>query len=250
MASPKLLRERSILICFSTRQGGTSPAPYDTLNLALHVGDQTARVIENRRRFGDRLSLDARGFTTARQVHGSNIELVGEDRAGAGALSADNAIPNADGLMTDIPGIPLLIFTADCVPVILADIKTRKISVVHAGWQGIYSLIVPKAVSALKDAVPGLRNEIVAFIGPAVGRCCYAVDEDRAAKFDKVYIDRRAGQPRLNLKAVVRDQLIGAGLAGDNITDSGLCTCCRKDLFFSFRRDGVCGRQAAIAAVM
>ncbi len=248
MTSPKFFRERSILICFTTRAGGVSPEPYDTLNLGFSVGDLPANVTQNRRRVLRTLELDAARLTTVRQIHGHDILEVVETNAGSGALGAGEK--EADALMTSLPNTPVAVLTADCIPVILADAEGRNIIVVHAGWKGIYSLIVPRAIAAIKAAAQSKGAGIYAFIGPAVGPCCYEVDQARAGLFDVTYVDREAGKIRLNLPAIVRDQLKEAGLGPDRITDSGLCTCCRKDLFFSFRRDGICGRQMAVAALL
>jgi polyphenol oxidase len=248
LTSPKLLRERSILICFTTRLGGISQKPYDSLNLAYHVGDIPASVTENRRRLMTALSLDMGRLTTVRQVHGNNIAKITETRAGTGATG--NANIEADALMTSLSETLIAICTADCVPVILVDAETRKICVVHAGWKGIYSLIVPRALAALEGAAQGKTANIYAFVGPAIGPCCYEVDGTRAELFNQEYVIREAGKIRLDLPAIVIDQLGQAGLDADKITDSGMCTCCRKDLFYSFRRDGICGRQMAAAALL
>jgi polyphenol oxidase len=248
LASPKMLRERSILICFTTRVGGVSPQPYDYLNLAYHVGDDQSLVTENRRIIMTGLGLDAARLTTATQVHGINVVDITGDNAGAGAASISEIA--ADALMTGLANTPIAVMTADCVPVILVDVEQRKISVVHAGWKGIYSLIVPRALAALRGAVQDETKNIHAFIGPAVGPCCYEVDEDRAALFDERFVRRDAGTRKVDLKGIVRNQLNQAGLDDNRITDSGLCTCCRDDLFYSFRRDGICGRQMAVAALL
>ncbi len=225
-----------------------SPVPYDTLNLGSHVGDNPVNVMENRRRVLRACGLNGAGLTTVRQVHGNDILKVDERRTDIGGAEAREI--EADALMTGLKEKPLAVFTADCVPVILADPERRKITVVHAGWKGIYSLIVPRALAVMKEAAQSEMGGVYAFIGPAIGPCCYEVDEARADLFDKGFSDRQAGKIRLNLPAIIQNQLFEAGLGPDKITDSGLCTCCRKDLFFSFRRDGVCGRQMAAAALM
>ena len=247
MASPKILRERSVLICFTTRIGGVSRRPYESLNLAYHVGDEQADVTENRRRVLTTLGLDAGRLTTVKQIHGNAILEIDEKQAGAGCTGI--AQKEADALATSLNNTPIAVCTADCVPLILADVQTRKIIVVHAGWKGIYSLIVPRALKALKEAAHGKLSDVYAFIGPAIGQCCYEVDATRAGLFDERYVKREAGKTRLNLPAIVEGQLREAGLDEDSITDSGLCTCCRNDLLFSFRRDGICGRQMAVAAL-
>jgi hypothetical protein len=104
-------------------------------------------------------------------------------------------------------------------------------------------------LAALKAAAHTETQSVYAFVGPAVGPCCYEVDEARAAVFNQRYVERAAGKIWLDLPGVVREQLLEGGVDPSRIKDSGLCTCCRKDLFFSFRRDGVCGRQMAVASL-
>lgn len=244
LASPKILRERSIHIFITTRLGGTSREAYGSLNLAYHVGDDPANVAENRRRALTAMGLDPARLKTVGQVHGNKIVKIDQ------RYSRDDGEKEADALTTTLTETPLAVFTADCVPVILADTERRKITVVHAGWKGIYSLIVPRALAGFKSTAHSGTRNLYAFIGPAVGPCCYEVDRDRAGLFNEKYVTSEDRRISLNLPAIVRDQLLEAGMDIDNIADSGLCTCCRKDLFFSFRRDGICGRQMASAALM
>jgi YfiH family protein len=248
LTSPDLLRERSILVCFSTRQGGVSPAPYDTLNVAAHVGDELANVRENRQRLLTALSLDPARLTTAQQTHSRNVVTVDAAGAGTGAFNYETAIPDTDALVTRLIETPIAVFTADCVPVILADPGTRTVAVVHAGYKGLNSKIIASLDKMLLDG-GGRRGDIIAFVGPAIGACCYDVDAERAALFSADRLTERAGKIYLDTPGVATDELRAAGVLDDNIKVSGLCTSCRSDLFFSYRREQVCGRQATIAAL-
>ncbi len=250
MASPELLRERSILIAFTTRQGGVSPAPYNTLNLAAHVGDDIANIQTNRQRLAAALDLDAERLTTAQQTHSRNVAIVDERNAGAGAADYESAIPDTDALVTGLKRTPIAVFTADCVPVILVDPETRRTAVVHAGYKGLYSNIVTAAIEALRADSGGRVGDIIAFVGPAIGVCCYDVDPERAALFAAARTERRNGKIYLDTPGIAADEIQAAGIPAENISVSGLCTACREDLFFSYRRAKVCGRQATIAAIL
>ncbi len=250
MASPELLRERSILIAFTTRRGGVSPAPYDTLNLAAHVDEDQNNVLANRLRLTAALELDATRLTTAQQTHSRNIALVDQANNGAGATDYDSAIPDTDALVTGLQNTPIAVFTADCVPVILVDPVTRYTSVVHAGYKGLYSRIVTAAIDVLVADSGGRVGDIIAFVGPAIGKCCYDVDPERAALFAPARTERRGGKIYLDTPGIAADEIQAAGIPAENISVSGLCTACREDLFFSYRRAKVCGRQATIAAIL
>lgn len=250
LASPKLLRERSMLVCFTTRPGGVSEYEYDSLNLAYHVGDDPDAVCENRFRILRHLGLDPARLVTAVQTHGKNIAVVGESDAGRGALTYSTAILDTDALITKTENLPIAVLTADCVPVILADIKARAVAVVHAGYKGLYYGIVSRAARKLAENGSGDLGAIIAFVGPSIGGCCYAVDAERAGLFDREHVAERGGKSYLDVAGAAAAEIESAGVPADNIIVSGLCTYDRPDLFYSYRRDGDTGRQAAIAAVL
>ena len=249
LASPKMLRERSILICFTTRQGGVSQAPYDTLNLGAHVGDIPENMRKNRRRAIVAAGFDPARFTTGCQVHGNRVKAVMDGDAGTGAYDYEHAFANTDALVTKAINVPIAMLTADCVPVAIVDPVTRTVAVVHAGYKGLYLEIVAAAVGAVIRNGGGRIDDIIAFIGPAIGQCCYRVDKQRAELFSAADSFEEGGSYFLDLPGIAADKLLKAGVTDSSIVGSGLCTSCRSDLFFSFRRDGVCGRQAVIAAI-
>ncbi len=250
LASPKMIRERSIFICFTTRIKGVSSTPFDTLNLAFHVGDKTENVVENRRKVAAAVGFSPELLTTGQQVHGDRLVNVVEKTKGSGALDHQSAIFECDGLVTGDTETPLAVLTADCVPVILVDPDTRAVGVVHAGWKGLYKDIVSKAIDKMENDFPIDRKRLVAFIGPAIGPCCYEVGQSHIDDFVRVF--GRSVSPdgrNLDLPAVAVCQLRSSGLKEESMIIAGLCTSCRNDLFFSFRRDEICGRQAAIVSV-
>ncbi len=220
-------------VAFSTRRGGVSAAPFDTLNLGRLTEDDAASVEENRRRLCDEVGTEPDLLHYGRQVHGAVVRRA----AGRGEPG--------DGVWTDTPGEPLLVFTADCLPVALvrAAGAPPAVAALHVGWRGLLAGIVPAAVEALGGGRP-----LAAAVGPGIGPCCYEVGEEVAAPFRERFGADVASDGRLDLWACVERALSAAGVADVHRTD--LCTACNPELFFSHRRDGGrTGRQGLIAYV-
>ena len=161
----------------SCRLHGESDIVPGTLNLALHVGDNPQKVLRNRQKFAAAIGVKPERFTTCAQVHGSNVQVITEDRIGSGALSFSDTIPETDALITNLSDVPLLLFYADCVPVLLADHKTGVIGLAHAGWRGTAAQIAKKTVAAMQETFGVQPEDILAAIGPSIGDCCYEVDD-------------------------------------------------------------------------
>jgi YfiH family protein len=194
----------------------------------------------------DRAGLPADGFAFARQVHGADVAVVTE----AGSVGT------ADVLTTDRPGLPLAIFTADCLPVVVYDQRERRLAMAHAGWRGTVLAVAKAAVGALARA--GSRPEdLAAVIGPSIGPCCYEVDGPVIERFDVAFpgqwqtwvTPKGPGKWMLDLWKANEDQLVAAGLREARIDNPKLCTGCRGDLFYSYRRGRGEGRLVAIAAI-
>ena len=224
---------------FSTRNGGVSSPPFDTLNLGGKWGDDVEAVTENRRRF-----LRAAGAVgplyVARQVHGARIVRVG-------ASDTPEAIARleADGLCTDRGDVTLGVFVADCVPVLLADPVSGAFAAVHAGWRGTVAGVVSAAVRALAEL--GARPaDLKVALGPAIGACCFEVGPEVVAAFvaagagGAVLPSPRARPDRwhVDLAAVLTSQLAEAGVDPGAVLAAGGCTSCQRTRFYSFRRDG------------
>ena len=161
----------------TARSGGVSSGPYATLNLSLSVGDDPALVLENRRRLATALGAGPEDFVFARQVHGSGVRVVGEADAGSGAFSLDDAIPDADALVTRSPGVLLAILTADCVPIVLHDPVAGVLACVHAGWRGTVARVSAAALAAMRTL--GSRpSQVIAGVGPAASPARYQVGAD------------------------------------------------------------------------
>ena len=239
---------------FSARQGGVSEAPFDTLNMALHVGDNPAHVWENRRRYFASLGLDAELLCTIRQVHGTEIVRAFRRDAGRGARDYADAFADADAVITNDSGVALMLCYADCVPVLLYDPVHNAAGVVHAGWKGTVERIAVKTIARMGEEFGTDAADVLAGIGPSIGAGCYAVGVEVAARFRTAFpayaaeiVQERDGAIHLDLWAANRLQLTEAGVAEENIDSAGICTSCDRSFFYSYRAaDGRTGRLAAV----
>jgi len=243
-----------VSVAITTRLGGVSRPPYDTLNLGLHVGDVAEGVLANRevaaRAFGT--TLDRLVF--GHQVHGATVTHVGPAEAGRGATSEDDALADTDVLVTTSPDVTLVILVADCVPVALVDGEAGVLAAVHAGWRGTAAGAVGAAVRAMADA--GARSEHVrAFVGPAVAPSRYQVPDEvrdalavatqRAPLAPHVARPDGTGRWLVDLVAANRQQLEAAGVAPEHIVESGITTA--NPSLFSDRAARPCGRFGLLA---
>ena len=218
---------------FTTRRGGYSGGPYESLNLGRFTDDEPAAVERNREALERHLGVR---FAYGRQVHGVRVQRVTVAPPGGG-VPAD-----ADGQATSLRGLAPMVLTADCLPIAVAG--GGAVAMLHAGWRGLAAGVVAEGVSAVREL--GDDVLLTAAIGPGAGGCCYEVSDDVHEAFAQYGTRVRRGRT-LDLAAVARIQLERAGVA--TIHDIGLCTICSDPgLFFSHRRDhGVTGRQAGIA---
>lgn len=215
-------------VAFSTRAGGVSEGPYESLNLGILTDDDPGRVRENRSRLVNALGIPRERVAMGWQVHGTGLQ----DWDAAPDPQAE--LERVDGHLTRERGLALLVLVADCLPVALAG--GDRVAMVHCGWRGLAGGILADAVSRF-DTTPA------AAIGPGIGACCYEVGEEVHAQFEDV--EGAARGRMLDLRRVARARLEAAGVA--EIRDVDLCTSCREDLFFSHRRDnGVTGRQGGL----
>ncbi len=229
---------------FSTRLGGVSAPPYDSLNLGLATGDDAEAVRHNRSAFAAAVGVSAHDLVVPGQIHGTTVAEVGSGERGHGALGGAGVIARTDGLLTREPGLPLFVSFADCVPVLLvAGRPARAVALVHAGWRGMLAGIVAQAARAV--AAAGGRPA-AAVIGPSIGPCCFAVSPDVGEAFEAAFAGTwREG--RVDLWEAARRQLAASGFAAADVVTSGLCTCHDHEFFSHRREHGSTGRQAAIA---
>ena len=239
---------------FSTRRGGVSAAPFDTLNLGPGRGDAPEHVAENYRRFCGAVGVDAGRVVLSKQVHEDTVRSCTEDDAGKGLWTERDYI--ADALITNVPGLPLVVFSADCGILLLHDPVTRCVGAVHAGWRGCAAGIVEKTVRQLERVYGARPGDLRCAVGPCIGQCCFETDDDVPAAMcaalgaeAEPYLARRGPKWHVDLAGLNRQWLLRAGLLPNPIDICGLCTACRPDLFWSHRKMGESrGVQAALIA--
>ena len=228
---------------FSTRVGGAGLVPYDTLNLGLHVGDDSNVVLVNRKRWFDQWGVPWTRVAVGEQVHGTNMIWVKEKDGGRGANELETAIPAVDGLLTQST-IGLMAFFADCVPLYFYYPDLEAVGIAHAGWKGTANRIGQKALNCFEEAGGRTENAWVA-IGPSICPCCYTVDEKVAAQFRLNYCEtpflhsQEGGQYRLDLWEANKTLFLEKGVRPQNIEVASTCTAENPEWFFSHRRDGV-----------
>lgn len=223
-------------VAFSTRNGGVSEGPYESLNLGVLTDDEPGRVARNRAILAEAIGLDPAAIAMGWQVHGTDVlRWDSPPQPGRnGYVQPGAELDKVDGHVTDLEGLGLLVLAADCLPVALAG--NGRVALLHCGWRGLAGGIVQRAV-ALFDEPPA------AAVGPGIGRCCYEVGEEVLDAFADV--EGAAEGRMLDLRAVAGARLRAAGV--EHVEHVDMCTACRPDLFFSHRRDnGVTGRQAGI----
>lgn len=228
---------------FSTRLGGVSPMPLDSLNLAGFNEDEAENIYENRRRFLKLFDGDWT-LTGCWQIHSADVRVVRSHEEAQPKPEVLGDEIYCDALVSRTPKILLAIKTADCVPILLGDAKTGAFAAVHAGWRGTSSSIVVRAIEQLKNEYGTCAADLRAAIGPAANSCCYEVGSDVIEVFkerflgsDHLFKSTHAGHARVDLHAANRDQLISAGVSPARIHLAPLCTMDRNDLFFSYRRE-------------
>jgi YfiH family protein len=225
-------------VLFSTRQGGVSEGPYESLNLGILTDDDPARVRENREILATSAGLDPERVAMGWQVHGT--ELIEWDAPPADRAYAEpggKALPRADGHLTAEAGIGLLVLVADCYPVALSD--GARVAMLHCGWRPLAGGIVERAIERF-DGTPA------AAVGPGIGGCCYEVGPEVLEAFSD--LDGVASGRKLDLRAVISAKLAAAGVTRVEHVDH--CTSCRPDLYFSHRRDGgLTGRQGGLVVL-
>lgn len=235
---------------FTSREGGVSQSPFDSLNVGMHVGDDPIRVLENRQRAASLLGLTSADIAGVTQVHGADVWLdlaSSEQLPSAVRWDDDEAAIEADALVSSRPGIALAIGTADCLPIAIC--WGGVIAAVHAGWRSLDAGVIEQAIAVLRRQV-GSSVAIAdvqphAVIGPALGPCCMEVGDDVAARFGESFVIHREGslRPHLDLRADAARRLARAGAVLEHID---ICTCCDARLFSHRGDNGQSGRQALV----
>ena len=243
--APILKDTNRVVHAFSTRLGGVSRPPFDTLNLGFNTGDRASLVSKNKKILARAFDLPESALLTVRQVHGDTILTV--DTPSAEHL----AETRCDAIITDRSGIALGVLTADCVPILLFAPDCGAIAAIHVGWRGTALNLPEKAVAGVVRRFGARPENLRAAIGPSIGPCCYEVDEAVHDAFlhhgdlwQNWAHESGEGRWKLNLARANMDLLRAAGLREKHVAAMDLCTQCQREFFFSFRRDkGMTGRQ-------
>lgn len=240
---------------FAGRNGGVSPAPYRSLNLGLHVGDDPAAVVENRQRLALAAGVPLPSWIYGEQVHDCQVQLVSAHHAGRGTLSREDAFPAKDAFVTNERGIVLAALFADCVPLYFLDPEHSAAGLAHGGWRGTVLGIASRTVQAMSRQFGTRPQAVRAAIGPSIGACCYEVEEGLISRIGtelgmegEPYFNPgpEQGKFMLNLQEINRKLMIEAGILPQHIEMSKLCTGCNPNRFFSHRMEqGRTGRMAA-----
>jgi YfiH family protein len=248
LTSPDLREDCGIAVAFTSRRGGVSAPPYDSLNLSFRVGDNPSKVNTNRSVVSTALAIDPDSWILGEQVHGLNVEWVEEGERGR---SRSEGIAGADGLLTQTRGLTLAVLCADCVPVVLVHPPTRTLGIAHAGWKGTLGGIGQKLARNMRKLCGAEWDQVCAFIGPAIGSCCYEVPAERFSAFARVFGQISKRENHVDLAGVIVRQFLAEGIPQSSIEDAGACTLCQSDDFFSFRASGgTTGRQAGLVALL
>lgn len=242
---------------FSTRLGGISEGIFASLNLAFNREDKAENVYENFRRFCNALEIDCDDLVFTDQKHEDKIRTVSAKDKGKGIIRPRD-YQGIDALVTNVPGIPLAAFFADCVPLFFFDPVRKAIGVAHAGWRGTLLKIGAKTVKSLSQQYGSNPQDILAGIGPSIGPCCYEVGSDVADQFASAGFtqygclrQKEKGLFLLDLQRANQQILLEAGLREENIAIADICTKCHKEIFFSHRgHEGKRGAMAAIIALI
>ncbi len=225
----KLIPSEKVICGFTTRNGGVSSPPFDSLNVGYHTSDNTLNIRENRRIVYSYLEVEKTNVALMEQVHGKKISIV----------ETGGIFPATDGLITSKPGVMLAVIVADCIPLLLFDSAHNGIGAIHCGWRSITAGTAEKALKKMIEEFGTQPENVIAAMGPSAGPCCYETGEDTAMLFRSTSAIKRGGEIYIDLKVELKDHLLMVGLNSRNIEIFPDCTICNEKLYFSHRRNNV-----------
>ncbi len=240
---PGLDETEAVIHGFSTRMGGVSEGMFSSMNLSFARGDEEGRVRENFARLGRAMGFDCRNLVFSDQTHTSNVRVVTEADCGKGFVR-EKDYRDVDGLVTNVPGLVLATFYADCVPLFLVDPVHRAVGLSHSGWKGTVGKIGKRTVELMKEQYGTRPEDLTAAIGPSICQDCYEVSEDVIGQFQEafektywkeIFYEKPDGKYQLNLWRANELIFREAGLLPERILTTDLCTCCNAKLLFSHR---------------
>lgn len=228
---------------FSTRLGGVSEGIYSSMNLSFTRGDKEEAVKENYRRIAAAIGFEMESIVTSDQTHTANVRRITEEDRGNG-ITKPRPYKDVDGMITNVPGVVLATFYADCVPLYFVDPVHKAIGLSHSGWRGTVAKIGKVTVEKMREEYGTKPEEIYAAVGPSICQDCYEVSEDVAEEFrhafcpehwDELFYKKENGKYQLNLWEANRIVFLEAGIPEDHISMPNLCTCCNPEFLFSHR---------------
>lgn len=246
--------EQKITHCFSTRIGGVSTGECSTLNLGFNRKDTRENVLENYHRLCRVIGVDPKNLVLSNQVHDNRVRIVNEDDRGKG-IFIESDIKGYDGLVTNKPGVALVTFYADCVPLYFYDPEKNVIALSHSGWRGTVKRIAVETVRVMADSFGCAPQKLEVVIGPSIGKCCFEVGVEVVEAFEREQLLEEgfvspsvSGRWHLDLQGIIKRMLEASGVRAEAICTSGICTKCNGDLLYSHRGHG--GKTGSLAAIM
>lgn len=233
---------------FSTRFGGVSQGKFSSMNFTFTRGDNPEHVLENYKRMAKVIQVDEASMVLAYQTHTTNVKRVTREDAGKGMVK-ERDYTDVDGLITDIPGITLVTFYADCVPLYLLDPVGKAIGLSHSGWRGTVNRMGQVTIEAMTAAFGSRPEDIIACIGPSICQDCFEVGDEVVEEFQKefhqrdwqgLFYEKPNGRYQLDLWNANQIILREAGITPDHIQTTDICTHCNPDALFSHR---ACGNE-------
>jgi polyphenol oxidase len=242
----------------SSRLGGVSAGHCHSLNLSLSAGDEDEAVLKNRTLLCEALGIELCSVTIGQLVHGTTIAIVTPSSRGKGATDRLSSLPATDGLITNMPDLPLLTLVADCTVLSFFDPKRHVVALAHSGWRGAAGGIGRKMIEKMNESFDCHPADILVGVSPSIGPCCYEVREDLIKAFHEAFPDQAQhfffpqpdGSIHLDMWTAIKWQLLESGIQDEHIEMSRMCTACRTDLFYSHRAEkGKTGRFGALTVL-
>ena len=243
-----------VVNAFSTRQGGVSVGCLESMNLGFDRGDLDENVLKNHKIFAKAVGFPYENIVTTNQTHTTNVRVVTKEDCGKG-ITKDRDYSDVDGLITNVPGIVLTTYYADCVPLYILDPVNKAIGLSHSGWKGTVKRIGDNTLKLMNENYGTNPKDVICCIGPSICQDCYEISADVANEFinefgknNKILYNKGNGKYQLNLWESVKQVFLDAGVEYDNIYTTDICTCCNKDELFSHR--GHHGKRGNLAAFL
>ncbi|MBQ1389066.1 MAG: peptidoglycan editing factor PgeF [Clostridia bacterium] len=239
---------------FSTRMGGVSTDEFTSMNMSFARGDKDENVIENYKRLCAAVGVSFESLTASAQDHHTFVRRVTAENCGVG-ITRPKDIQSVDALVTNEPGVTLVTYFADCTPLLFVDAKNKAIAAAHAGWRGTVGEIGRLTIEKMIGEFSTDPGDLIVTVGPAIGKCCYEVDEPVADEFRKLHLDsekfiyeKDGGKYMIDLLEANTQIIMKTGVPRENITKSDICTRCSSDMVWSHRATG--GKRGGMCALL